>query len=1441
MTAPSRFIHCHLSWFPRLILLQVLVFSVIALADILAFASDEIKPAPPLNTAREGHTATPLKDGRVLVAGGRNEAGDLASTEIFDAVTGKWTVTASLNTARSGHIAVLLKNGTVLIAGGRDSNGAGLDSAEVYDPAAGVWTAAAAMTTPRMHHAASLMPSGLVMVSGGMVSELASEALDSTETFDPVSGLWTAAGVLNHARAHHASAVQGESVVILGGISGNIYEGTSERYDGTGLWSVISPWSGVSPDQLRKLCTTIQRYDSTLLVTGGIKTATLKTAGIFNDSWSTTAPMLAARSEHAAAKLPDDRVLITGGLDQNGTPLSASEVFANSQWVASPSLGTARARHTATELPGGLVLIAGGQGSGGALASCEIFIPAPAPLVDVAPMGTSRQRHTATLLPDGKVLVVGGETRWREMLASAEIYNPQQNTWTPTNPLSSAHSSHTATLLADGRIMISGGGTWSRTPIGTTEVFDPANNTWRASGNMVQPRYRHASVLLPDGRVLVAGGLGSEEERLGIRSAELYDPVSGVWTATSPMLGQGGIIAATLLKNGKVLVVNSDIGFYSAPSSSQLYDPLSGVWSSTGPLTHHYASDSPLATFALNLLPDGRVLVAGGDSRGQNPGNCEIYDPVTNTWSVGEAMLTAGENRRGTLLADGRVMVTGDESRNQGELYNPLTGAWAAFDCLSNNDYQATVLLSGRVLITGGDLLNSRARIFDPCFRSSSTPRPVISSAFWDLSGRLVLQGRGFAGNPDGSPPTVIYRRLDNGQTENLLPDDGVGWTENEFTSQTVSSIPEGYSTVILMVNGVQAEAAVLSRNAPEITVEQPEGRILGQNSTAAFGIPATGGSAELQFTIRNRGLRDLAGLALSLNGQDASSFSISPTPPIVLAGPAGSATFTIWFTPANPGPKTAVLRIVSNDADEGQFEVMLTGTGVDSAPQISPVADQVMDEDTTTGPITFTVNDGETPDELVVTASSSNPALIPASGIVLTGSGSARAVALTPLPAASGSAVITLTVNDGALQSSTSFQLTVNAVNDPPTLGVITDPPVERENAGLRSIALTGVDSGEGAAQQVAISATSDNPGLFSILTAVDGWVRWQAAPDVSGQAVVTVTVNDGQGAANSTVSRSFTVKMLPTIRGEAAQVTEGNGDGTMMAFRIFIHSPQPEPVSVDYATDTAAAGAGRAQPGSDFLAVSGKLVIPAGATEAVINIGITGDTVFENDEELKLLVSNPQNAFLTAGDPFVLTGLILNDDPQPTLTVTAGSVTEAPVGGPFQVWISATLSAPSTLPLTWTVHSRSGTAQAGSDFDPLGPVALTFAPGQTSKWVAIKVNGSGSSGGLEGDEEFYIDFTPVGGPAAAVTSTATIRQLAIREFYPLGTGLFALRFPTGNGQTYLIDEAASLSGPWIENSALILGSGSQVTQVVFSSKRKSFFRVRAASLPPGTADVGP
>jgi hypothetical protein len=121
--------------------------------------------------SRLGHTLTLLGDGKVLAAGGADDAdsNDQRSAEIYDPALNTWTMTAAMHVPRTLHTATLLRDGTVLVTGGRDGKQM-LASAERFDPATGRWTLVAPMHTRRSQHVAVAFAGGAVLIAGGISS-----------------------------------------------------------------------------------------------------------------------------------------------------------------------------------------------------------------------------------------------------------------------------------------------------------------------------------------------------------------------------------------------------------------------------------------------------------------------------------------------------------------------------------------------------------------------------------------------------------------------------------------------------------------------------------------------------------------------------------------------------------------------------------------------------------------------------------------------------------------------------------------------------------------------------------------------------------------------------------------------------------------------------------------------------------------------------------------------------------------------------------------------------------------------------------------------------------------------------------------------------------------------------------------------------------------------
>jgi hypothetical protein len=350
-----------------------------------------------MQTARTGHTATLLGNGKVLVIGGGNN-GALASAEVFDPASGQFTtLTGHLLTPRSNHTATLLQNGKVLVTGGQDANGNAIAEAELVDTSTGSFTPTDPMNSARTGHTATLLNDGRVLVAGGVESN--NVLLSTAELFDPATGKFTQAnGPMNASRTHHAATPLNSGRVLLAGGSsdtayGDIFDPASNTFASTG---------------------------------GGQPTTTFLTATLLADG-----RVLLAGGERGISFFNNcpPPILLVGRESVVGASLFDSST---ASFSATGDMSSSRSRHTATLLPGGKVLVTGGvhivpvgcgpSSQSTSLASAELFDPTNGAFSVTSSMTTPRSRHTATLLQNGDVLVIGGVDANNNPLASAELY-----------------------------------------------------------------------------------------------------------------------------------------------------------------------------------------------------------------------------------------------------------------------------------------------------------------------------------------------------------------------------------------------------------------------------------------------------------------------------------------------------------------------------------------------------------------------------------------------------------------------------------------------------------------------------------------------------------------------------------------------------------------------------------------------------------------------------------------------------------------------------------------------------------------------------------------------------------------------------------------------------------------------------------------------------------
>ncbi len=338
----------------------------------------------------------------------------------------------------------------------------------------------------------------------------------------------------------------------------------------------------------------------------------------------------------------------------------AYPVSVDPAWTATASMAVARGNHTATTLLDGRVLVVGGSNTNDFLDSCELYDPVTDTWSATESLTMVSHSHSAARLDDGRVLLAGGSS-YGTTKPPERLYDPATGTWSTTASLPERAAWATLTVLADGRALFVGGhdGTVPNGEKDTAYVFDTNTEQWIPTGSMSQTRSSHRAVGLLDGRVLVVGG-GSGASTS--QTAELWDPQTEQWTLVPGTVTMGGNPTATRLSDGRVLVFGGMWGG-DGQTTVTLFVPGSDTWTPG-------ASATPgRAYHTSGLLPDGRLLTVGGLTRVPDMFNghleavaqAALYDPATDTWTDTAELAHPRASHRMVVLPDGNVLVVGGE------------------------------------------------------------------------------------------------------------------------------------------------------------------------------------------------------------------------------------------------------------------------------------------------------------------------------------------------------------------------------------------------------------------------------------------------------------------------------------------------------------------------------------------------------------------------------------------------------------------------------------------------------------------------------------------------------------------------------------------------------------------------------------------------------------
>jgi hypothetical protein len=345
----------------------------------------------------------------------------------------------------------------------------------------GTWNCAPSMSTPRAHHTATRIGDDALLVAGGRAE--GGKPTVRAEIFDAHAQAWNDVAPMKIARSHHVAVkLTNGHVLVLGGTRLHGAQGATAECE---IWNPIG------------------------------------------HSWYRAASMSHARTRHAAARLRDGTVLVTGGCGEEGR-LPHAEIYDpnTDTWREIAPMRGARSDHSLTAIDSGRVLAAGRSASGGD--GCEVYeIATNRWLRRVNPPRTPTA-HTATLLPDGAVLLAGGIDPRGTSMAGAQIYYPRWSTWDEADA-HTACDAHASVALLDGGVALLGGVRRSRDAqvpdvLEQCMIFDPEGGTWSRGPAMPTARHGHTATLLPNAGIIVAGGYDTFDASVALASCDIFTP-----------------------------------------------------------------------------------------------------------------------------------------------------------------------------------------------------------------------------------------------------------------------------------------------------------------------------------------------------------------------------------------------------------------------------------------------------------------------------------------------------------------------------------------------------------------------------------------------------------------------------------------------------------------------------------------------------------------------------------------------------------------------------------------------------------------------------------------------------------------------------------------------------------------------------------------------------
>jgi uncharacterized delta-60 repeat protein len=692
-------------------------------------------------------------------------------------------------------------------------------------------------------------------------------------------------------------------------------------------------------------------------------------------------------------------------------------------------------------------------------------------------------------------------------------------------------------VQADGKILLGGGftavGGTTRNRIARVSANGTLDAGFNPNATSLNNGVRSVA-LQADGQILLGGDFTSVGGTT--RSGIARVAANGTLDASFNPNAYTDVLSVAVQADGQILLGG---GFTSMGGTMR--NRIARV-ASNGTLDASFNPNADSEVYSVAVQADGKILLGGHFATVGGTARISfarlLNDPAAQTLSAtdtSQVIWTRGGSTPEIAL------VTVEQSTDNGTTWTALgsatrMGSTANWQ-LTGLNLPTSVQLRARGRTSGGNNNGSSGLIEQVASFSGLLPPEIDVTQASPLADGIshVAFGTVFVGS--SAPLTFTITNPGTADLTNLVVSaDGTDSGDFMVSALSATSIPVGAGastfTVTFSPTASGAKTAALHIASNVSGSQNPFDIVLtgtGLNNAPTISdianqtINEDENTGALTFTI---GDVETAAVSLAVSGS-SSNTTLVPDGNIVFSGSGASRSVVV--TPAvNQFGSTTITVTVSDGTDSVSDTFLLTVTSVNDVPTISNLTDRTTNEDTSTGAIAFTVGDVETAAaSLTVTRASSNTTLVPTANIVLGGSGASRTVTVTPAAHQFGSATITVTVSDGSANAIDTFLLTVNAVNDAPTISNITDQSIG-VNTLTNSLPFTLGDV-ETPVAALTMSGTSSNQALVadgSVFFGGSGANRTvTVVPEAHQIGTATISVSVSDGAITSTDTFVLTV----------------------------------------------------------------------------------------------------------------------------------------------------------------------------------------------------------------------------------------------------------------------------------------------------------------------------